>query len=308
MNLDNMLFETKGGQRRLKSRVVIGLSAGLFAVFALSVILVARQNKPKQMDSPFARQPSLSRQKLDYNIIKLDTISLGEYLKPPESAMDVPVPAPVEKKTPKPAPATTVRRSTPQAADYPASPRLENTAAIAPADHNASMIVYSSMGASATNPATPGGGSAFGLQSAVVKVTLVDKIAVSNNTLVEARVLNEATLGTTVIPRRARLSGVASLQGSRVHIDFREIRIDGVTRSCNGRAYDLKKQLGLPYPALQSAQASASKAVVDELKSAASGIPVVGRYANQTNTNAITEETARFDEGYEFYVQINSIF
>jgi hypothetical protein len=148
----------------------------------------------------------------------------------------------------------------------------------------------------------------LGFQTALVKVTLVDKISVSNNSLVEARVLNEAYLGTTLIPRRARLSGTASLQGSRVFVEFREIRIDGAARSCSGRAYDMKKQLGLPYAAVQAAQASASKAVVDELKSAASGIPVVGRYANQTNTNSLTEDVARFDEGYEFYVNLNSIY
>src|SRR5262245_63972666 len=104
MKLDQMLFENKSGQRRLKPSVVIGACAGLFALFALTVLLVARQNKPKQVDSPFAQHPSLSRQKLDYNIIKLDTINLGNYLKSQEPALDEPAPMPaarVERTSPK---------------------------------------------------------------------------------------------------------------------------------------------------------------------------------------------------------------
>ena len=303
MNLDKILFETKNGQRRVQPRVVIGLSAALFALFAFTVVMVARQNaKPKQVDSPFANRSSLSRQKLDYNIVQLDTISLGDHLKTQEPVTSPPIisESPVVKTTKSP---PSARRATESPAAAPASPRL-TSAGEAVADRNPNMIVFSSMGGSSQIA----GGSTLGVQSALVKVTLTDKISVSNNSLVEVRVLNEAYLGTTLIPRRARLSGAASLQGSRVYIDFREIRIDGASRSCNGRAYDMKKQLGLPYAVAQAAQASASKAVVDELKGAASGIPVVGRYANQTNTNSLTEEVARFDEGYEFYVQINSVF
>ncbi len=304
MQFEKILFETKNGQRRVKPRVVIGLSAALFALFAFTVMLVARQNaKPKQMDSPFAHHPSLSRQKLDYNIVHLDTISLGDHLKRQEEVMAPPVAESPAVIAPSSQPGKGTRRASESPAEYPASPRL--TSAGDPAgDRNLNMIVYSSMGAA--NQVA--GGGTLGVQTVLLKVTLTDKISVSNNSLVEARVLNEASLGTTVIPRRAKLSGVASLQGSRVFIDFREIRIEGVARSCNGRAYDMKRQLGLPYPAVQAAQASASKAVVDELKSAASGIPVVGRYANQTNTNSLTEDVARFDEGFEFYVQLNSVF
>jgi hypothetical protein len=308
MDIDKMLFETKGGQRRLKPNLVIALTGGLFALFALTVIMVARQNKPKQVDSPFAQRHAVSRQKLDYNIIKLDTVQLGDYLNPQAGTLDEPVRAErVERGLPKTEPATSVRRSAPNAAVPPAAPRFENGSAGSIVDRNPNMIVHTSMGAGTTNPAAVSGGT-LGIQSALVKVTLVDKAAVSNNSLIEARVLNEATLGTTLIPRRARLTGTASLQGSRVFVEFREIRIDGVARSCSGRAYDMKKQLGLPYAAVQAAQASASKAVVDELKSAASSIPVVGRYANQTNTNSLTEDVARFNEGYEFYVQLNSIY
>jgi hypothetical protein len=307
MNLDKMLFEVKNGQRRLKPGVVIGLSAALFALFALTVFMMARQNRPKQVDSPFAHHPSLSRQKLDYNIVQLDTISLGDYLKNQEPAINMPAPSREEstdKREPRTAVTASSRRVPESAAEYPASPRLANGSTSSVGDGNPNMIVYSSMGA--TKQAA--GGGVLGRQSALVKVTLVDKISVTNNSLVEARVINEADLGGTPIPRRARLSGTASLQGSRVYIEFREIRIDGTARSCSGRAYDMKKQLGLPYPAVQAAQASAGKAVVDELKSAASGIPVVGRYAHQTNTNSLTEDVARFDEGYEFYVQLNSIY
>ena len=162
------------------------------------------------------------------------------------------------------------------------------------------MIVYSSL---ASNQVA--GGSVLGLQSALLKVILPEKTAVTNNSLVEARVMAETSLGGVNIPRRAQLIGTASLQNSRVEITFREIRINGVTHSCSGRAFDLKKLPGLPYTPLDAAT---RKVVLDELRSAASAIPIVGRYANQTEINPFNEEVARLEEGQEFYVQITNIF
>ncbi len=305
MNLNKTLFETKNGQRRLKPRVMVGMSVALFGLFALTVFMLARPNaRPKQVDSPFANRPSLPRQKLNYDIVQIDTISLGDYLKSQEPAAAPAVTESVVRQPQPRATTTSTRRAPETQAQYPASPRFESIASNPVADRNPNMIVVSSM--SGNNPAATS--SILGVQSTLVKVTLPEKVSVNNNSLVEARVISETNLGNTSIPRRAKLLGIASLQGNRVYVDFREIKIDGVSRSCSGRAYDLRKQLGLAYSPLQAAQSSAGKAVVDELKSVASGIPVVGRYANQTNTNALTEETARFEEGTEFYVHITSIF
>jgi len=164
------------------------------------------------------------------------------------------------------------------------------------------MIVVSSL-----NQQSSAGtiGSLTGLHTVRLKVILPDRTPVTNGSLVEARVMKDEAWGNIEIPRRSSLLGVCNLQSNRVQIDFREIRIQGVTYTCSGRAYDLKSLPGLPYLPLD---AKAKQIVVEELKSAAAGVPIVGRYLNQSDVNPFNDEVTTLDEGLEFYALITNIF
>jgi len=158
--------------------------------------------------------------------------------------------------------------------------------------------------------ANPVGGSTSpttftGMQSALIKVVLPDRTPVANGSLVEARVLRDSKWGNVFIPRRTRLIGVATLFNRRVNIDFREIVINKTSRSCSGRAFDLKRLQGLPYSPVNS---ETKRALLEELRDAISGVPVVGRVANRaTLTRDYTQDVSELDEGLEFYVLVNSI-
>ncbi|MEK7728414.1 MAG: hypothetical protein AAB354_08365, partial [candidate division KSB1 bacterium] len=230
---------------------------------------------------------------------KLDTFALGDYYKPKEEPQVVASRIREERSPATQTRTESARRPAQSEPEVTSTPRYFSSSNNV-VDRNPNMIVYSSL---ASNQVA--GGSVLGLQSALLKVILPEKTAVTNNSLVEARVMAETSLGGVNIPRRAQLIGTASLQNSRVEITFREIRINGVTHSCSGRAFDLKKLPGLPYTPLDAAT---RKVVLDELRSAASAIPIVGRYANQTEINPFNEEVARLEEGQEFYVQITNIF
>lgn len=303
MNLEKTFFESKNGQRRLKPQMVMLLSVSAFVIFILIVFAMRSGNtaKPKQIEGPYSTRPALPQPKLDYNMVKLDTFALGDYYKPKEEtpAIASRVRDREERATAPQTRTESTRRQPQGEPEVTSTPRYFSSSNNV-VDRNPNMIVYSSL---ASNQVT--GGSVLGLQSTLLKVILPEKTAVTNNSLVEARVMTEAALGGINIPRRAQLIGTASLQNSRVEITFREIRINGVTHSCSGRAFDLKKLPGLAYTPLDAAT---RKVVLDELRSAASAIPIVGRYANQTEINPFNEEVARLEEGQEFYVQITNIF
>lgn len=145
-----------------------------------------------------------------------------------------------------------------------------------------------------------------GHESALIKVMLPNRTPIANGSLVEARVLHDTKVGTTVIPRRTRLIGIASLYNRRVEIDLREIILDNVTRTCSGRAYDLKKLRGLPYSPVTS---EVKRALLEELRDAVSGVPVVGRVANRTTMyNDMNQDVSELEEGLEFYFLIESIY
>lgn len=301
MNLEKTFFETKNGQRRLKPQMVMLLSVSAFVIFILIVFALRGNNTatPKQIEGPYSTRPALPQPKLDYNMVKIDTFALGDYYKPKEEPSAVASRVRTERTTAPQTRTESVRRQPDSETQVTNTPRYFSSSNNV-VDRNPNMIVYSSL---ASNQVT--GGSVLGLQSTLLKVILPEKTAVTNNSLVEARVMTEAALGGINIPRRSQLIGTASLQNSRVEINFREIRINGVTHSCSGRAFDLKKLPGLAYTPLDAAT---RKVVLDELRSAASAIPIVGRYANQTEINPFNEEVARLEEGQEFYVQITNIF
>ncbi|MFQ5632364.1 MAG: conjugative transposon protein TraM [bacterium] len=143
------------------------------------------------------------------------------------------------------------------------------------------------------------------MQSVRLKLILLERTPVTNGSLLEARVMYDASYGNLQIPRRSELLGVARLQNNRVEIDFREIRIAGKTYTCSGRAYDLKNLPGIQYNPLG---ANAKQALLNEFKSAASGVPLLGRIVNQPNFNPITDEITALDEGLEFFALITNIF
>lgn len=299
MNLEKTFFETKNGQRRLKPQMVMLLSVSAFVIFVLAVFAMRNNNEtPKKIEGPYSTRPAMPQPKLDYNMVKLDTFALGDYYKPKEEIETLPSRTREERTAAPQSRSESARRRPEGEAQVTNTPRYFGSSNNV-VDRNPNMIVYSSL---AANQVT---GGVLGLQSTLLKVILPEKTAVTNNSLVEARVMTEASLGNINIPRRSQLIGTASLQNSRVLIDFREIRINGVTRTCSGRAFDLKKLPGLPYTPLDAAT---RKVVLDELRSAAAALPIVGRYANQTEINPFNEEVARLEEGQEFYVQITNIF
>jgi hypothetical protein len=299
MNLEKTFFETKNGQRRLKPQMVMLLSVSAFVIFILIVFTMRGNNAaPKKIEGPYSTRPAMPQPKLDYNMVKLDTFALGDYYKPKEESPEIFSRTREERATAPQTRTESARRQPQSEPEVTSTPRYFSSSNNV-VDRNPNMIVYSSL---ASNQVSSG---VLGLQSTLLKVFLPEKTAVTNNSLVEARVMVEASLGSINIPRRSQLIGTASLQNSRVQIDFREIRINGVTRTCSGRAFDLKKLPGLPYTPLDAAT---RKVVLDELRSAASALPIVGRYANQTEINPFNEEVARLEEGQEFYVQITNIF
>lgn len=306
MNLERIFFETRQGQRRLKPQMVMLVSVAGFIVFVLFVLMLyqSNANAKKPMATPFAARPSLPQQQLSYDIIKLDTISLGDYYKPNEPPPMIPATRPEERtlvmtpqreqtQTAAPAAQRVAPSTAPAAQEFPSAPLTVPSS-------GRSMIVHSTL--ESNQLSTTG---ALGLQSVLLKVMLPDQTPVTNNSLVLARVISEGQWGSVEIPRRAQLLGVATLQNSRVEIQFREIRINGVTRSCTGRAYDLKRLPGIPYTPLDD---KTRKVVLDELRSLASGIPIVGRYAADQEVTPFNQEVTTLEEGLEFYAQLTNIF
>ncbi|MCA9740889.1 conjugative transposon protein TraM, partial [candidate division KSB1 bacterium] len=190
------------------------------------------------------------------------------------------------------------RSSTPSYASAALNPRRTPSS-------NSNMIIVDRSQQQQTLTGGTISGGITGLQSARLKLLVVERTPVTNGSLVEARVMNDASYGNIEITRRSQILGTARLQNNRIEIDFREIRTDGKTYTCTGRAYDLKNLPGIPYNPLST---NAKQALLDEFKSAASGVPLVGRIVNQPNFNPVTDELAALDEGMEFYGLITSIY
>jgi len=304
--MEGIFFETRQGQRRLKPQMVMLVSVAGFIVFVLFVLMLyqSNANTRKPMATPFATRPSLPQAQLNYDIIKLDTISLGDYYKPSEPPPIVPATRPAERTLVTTSPREQTQTAAPAAqrvapSTAPATQEFPDAPLTVPSSGR-SMIVHSTL---ETNQFSTS--NVLGLQSVLLKVMLPDRTPVTNNSLVLARVISEGRWGSIEIPRRAQLLGVATLQNNRVEIQFREIRINGVTRSCTGRAYDLKRLPGIPYTPLDD---KTRKVVLDELRSLASGIPIVGRYAADQEVTPFNQEVTNLEEGLEFYAQLTNIF
>jgi hypothetical protein len=294
MNINDFVYSMINGRKRLKPQMImIGIIA-LLAVFVFFFLFAQRQTaQSSRKPGPVVMHKAPPQKALDYQIVRVDTIPFSHPTLPVAPASSPQTYSPSER-----------RASTRSGREYVAPPPSSAPVRIGAIGDGGSMIVVSSLSQPPGANTTSFGGLT-GLQTLRLKVILPDRTPVTNGSLLEARVMKDETWNNIAIPRRSVLLGICNLQNNRVQVDFREIRLDGVTYTCSGRAYDLKSLPGIPYLPLG---AKAKQVVVEELKSAAAGVPIVGRYLNQSDVNPFNEEVTTLDEGLEFYALIANIF
>jgi hypothetical protein len=308
MNLGKDFLDRLGIDRwPRRKKIIIGVAGFLMLfliLFTVSLYQVSSDSeKPRVNLLPNKKKPEKD---LTYDFIKLDTLKIPTFSRnePPREPDPIPdriYQAPRESEKPKqktPRPKTTPQTVTPP----PTTPGFSSTPSAA--NKNPNMIVMNNLN---ENQISRGGlGGRLGGQSALVKVVLPDNIPVANGSMVEARAIRDAEWGDIFIPKRSKFRGTASLFNDRVNIDFREIIIHDTSRSCSGRAYDLKQMEGLAYSPVSN---ETKEILMDELRNATTGVPFVGSITNRaTRSGSIVNEVARLDEGLEFYVLVNSIF
>ncbi len=272
------------------------------ALTGIILLLMILFNREPDQDLPpevnFTMGKSHPKKSLDYDFISMDTLEIPNFRRS-EAPKNQPVPESHQQKQVKPGPKPVKRKF------IKPNPQITQKRKPVNPNKNPNMIVMNSL---AENPVKKSNASGVfsGRESALVKVVLPNRTPAANNSLIEARVLRDFQWQNLTIPRRSKLIGVASLLNRRVQIDFREIIIDGRSRSCSGRAYDLKRLQGLAYSPVNS---ETKRVVEEELRDAVTGVPILGRVANRRNlTNSLAQETTTLDEGLEFYVMINSIY
>jgi hypothetical protein len=297
---------------KLKPMVVGAIG---FAILLLIIVIISNKGATKKTSYNKVKLLSSAvkpKKELDYEFIKFDTIKIPNF-------------EPIEQRIVEPPPKIEPVRFT-ENTDQPKATtgRIKQSASLEPSkvetitpeaaisfqprsvNQNPNMIVTNTL---SEGTAQSGGTSSTytGMQSALVKVVLPNRTPVANGSLVEARVLRDARWGNIFIPKRTKLIGIASLMNLRVNIDFQEIYIDDNNRSCRGRAYDLKRLQGLSYSPVSS---EAKRVLLEELRDAVSGVPVLGRVANRAtySANYYTQDVSVLDEGLEFYVLIESIY
>jgi hypothetical protein len=286
---------------------IVGFVTVFLIMFAFSLYQVSSDaGNPKVNLLPNNKKPSKG---LKYDFIKLDTLRLptlpaqdDPMQSPPLTDNTYQLPVEPEKPRPKPQPSSDPRSYQPPSTPPQSAPIFS---APAGANKNPNMIVMNNMQQNQVQKGRFAGGS-FGSQSAMVKVVLPDKTPVADGSIVQARVLHEAKWGDISIPKRSKMMGIASLYGSRVNIEFQEIMIGDSSHACSGRAYDLKQLQGLAYTPVNS---ETQQILMEELRNATTGIPVVGSITSRTTSNSnFIQEVAQLDEGLEFYVLITSVF
>jgi hypothetical protein len=300
MNLIDFIYDIINGRKRSKPQMLMLGILAAFVIFIFFILFTRQETAPsRKKPGPFAMQKTPPRS-LDYQIVKVDTIPFSRPALPSGTVASSPSPTRTEQR----AVSQPERSAAAPAREYVAPPPSSSSAPYFPSSSGGGgdMIVVSSL--NQQQPAGSFGGYA-GLQSVRLKVILPEKTPVTNGSLVEARVMKDEVWGNFTIPRRATLLGTCNLQNNRVQIEFRELRIQGTSYTCSGRAYDLKSLPGIAYSPLD---AKARQIVVEELKSAAAGVPIVGRYLNQPDVNPFNEEVATLEDGLEFYALITNIF
>jgi hypothetical protein len=312
----NLLMRFKGANFSKHKKLIILVPGFILFLIVMTVF----SNKGTQKKSAFQNvsnmpgEASKSKKDLNYEFIKLDTIKIPSFTssqefqfteRPEESA---PLSISVDKIRPELQPPS--QQVTPQPARIKstAPPPVQQSSLfpISSVNRNPNMIITNNLAES--QESANGSQSLYtGKQAALIKVMLPNRTPVANGSLVEARVLRDSNWGNLVIPRRAKLIGVASLFNRRVEIEFREIIINNSSRSCSGKAYDLKQLKGLAYSPVSS---EAKRILVEELRDAVSGVPVVGRVANRATyaSNYSDQDISELDEGLEFYVLVESVY
>lgn len=297
MNINDFFYGLINGRSRPRPQMILLGLVAVLAVFVFFFIFAQRQTvSGNRKPGPIVMHKAPAQKDLDYQIVRVDTIPLNH----PALPIIEPAPASAPRTYAPPERSASTRSQR----EYVEPPPSSAPVRIGATGDGGSMIVVSSLNQQPGASANAFGGLA-GLQTLRLKVILPDQTPVTNGSLLEARVMKDETWNNIAIPRRSVLLGICNLQNNRVQVDFREIRINGVTYTCSGRAYDLKSLPGLPYLPLS---AKAKQVVVEELKSAAAGVPIVGRYLNQSDVNPFNEEVTTLDEGLEFYALIANIF
>lgn len=311
MNIGSLIlkiFERLGISGWSKSKKMV---YGIGALMSLFLILVATSNHKTSQKPTLAKVTLVPRElepqkQLSYEFIKFDTISIPTF-PPAEKPLIEALPL-AESSDQTTQDAIKLKESIRSkiAQVKSALPERPSRTSFTSSRRNPNMIVMNNM---AENPVTSAAApmtTFSGNQSVLLKVVLPEPTPVSTGSLVEARVIKDSQWGNLAIPRRSKVIGVASLFNRRVQIDFREIVINDVSRSCSGRAYDLKRLQGVPYSPVSS---EAKRVLIDEMRDAVAGVPIVGRVANrQTLSTNYQQDISELDEGLEFYVLINSIF
>jgi hypothetical protein len=288
----------------MKPQMIMMGIVSAFVVFVFFFLLAQRQTaQGNKTPGPFVTQKSPPPRNLDYQIVKVDTIPFSRPTLPGSGTGSLPSVTPSQKPAAQAAISQPERSTRSAPREYVAPPPTTTVTPPSPGfGQEGNMIVVNTLDQRQGSAAV---GSLTGLQSVRLKVILPERTPVTNGSLVEVRVMRDERFGNLDIPRRSQLLGFCNLQNNRVQIEFREIRIRDVTYTCSGRAYDLKLLPGIPYLPLD---VRAKQAILDELKSAASGIPFVGRYVNQSDINPLTDEITNLEEGLEFYALIFNVF
>lgn len=298
---------------RVKPMLIGGLA---FVVVMMIMVIVSTKSPTKKVTVhkvnllPGEAMPR-SRPSLDYEFIKFDSIRIPNFSPIEQQVASRPAIEPVSlQQTTEPPRQIVSGVKNPTSGAQARGEKSFNEPIISleprTISQNPNMIVTNNL---ADGGGMGGSGSPVftGMQAALIKVILPNRTPVANGSLVEARVLRDSNWGNVFIPKRTKLIGVASLMNLRVHIDFQEIYINNTSRSCRGRAYDLKRLQGLAYSPVSS---EAKRVLLEELRDAVAGVPVLGRVANRAaySANYYDQEASVLDEGLEFYVLIESIY
>ncbi len=303
--------------RGIKLPQIKRLVFGVVGFIGILLIFMMISNKSATKKLSYAKVSILpteakAKKELDYEFIKFDTIKIPSFEPSEQSLVEPPrkiEPVLFAENSNSPNRTTTTvaksARSQPVKLES-ITPEPATSFQTRSANQNPNMIVSNSLAEgtvqSGNMPATY-----TGMQSVLVKVVLPNRTPVANGSLVEARVLRDSKWGNIFIPKRTKLIGIVSFMNMRINMDFQEIYINESSRSCRGRAYDLKRLQGISYSPITS---EAKQVLLEELRDAVSGVPVLGRAANRAtySTNYYNQDASVLDEGLEFYVMIDSIY
>ena len=293
-------------------QIIIG-GVAFISIILIIVIISSNGNAKKTPYTKVSILPTEKKPKkeLDYEFIKFDTIKIPNFAPTERPVVEPPrsmEPVVFSEKTNQPKSETGTIKKTVTVKPTKTGPIVsENPISVKPrsVNQNPNMIVTNNL---SEGTVQNGGTSSTykGRQAALIKVVLPKRTPVANGSLVEARILRDAKWGNMYIPKRTKIIGVASLLNRRANIDFQEIFISNNSRTCRGRAYDLKQLQGLPYSPVSS---EAKRVLLEELRDAVAGVPVLGRVANRATytSNYYNQDVSVLDEGMEFFVLIESI-